>query len=77
VGIDSLPQIVPLDAPRATTPEKRVVTLTAYGRSTERTQVEVTLHVVGGRPYELDIWDGTSVETRGRMPDPATLTFDE
>jgi hypothetical protein len=51
------------------------VSITAYGRSATGTEIEVTLHLIEGRLYELEIWDGTWTQgqSRGEMPDPATL----
>jgi hypothetical protein len=53
--------------------------LTADGTSPSGVDVEVTLHVVFGQIYELEIWDGsmTNGESRGEVPDNSTLRYRE
>jgi hypothetical protein len=53
--------------------------LTADGLSAAGTDVEVTLHVIFGRMTELEIWDGSDRggESRGELPDVATLRYRE
>ena len=60
-------------------PSEAVVYITAYGESQEGISVQVTLHVIGGRLDELEIWDGwldLDGKSNGAVPDAATLSWD-
>jgi hypothetical protein len=53
--------------------------LTSDGTSPTGLDVEVTLHVVSGRIYELEIWDGAALDgkSRGELPQVETLVHRE
>ena len=69
-----LPALV-IEAEESPTGDPAYYSLTAHGRNNDAQDVQVTLHVTGGRVEELEIWSGAPGPTT--LPLPATLRYSE
>jgi len=78
VAIQTAPNSTPAPIVHPGYPRTDWVPLTAWGRSSEGTEIEITLHVVSGRLIELEIWDAwdSDRESKGELPELATLRHD-
>jgi hypothetical protein len=79
VGELSVPDEVPVAQLDADHPDVRYgedADVSAEGRSPDGRELDVVLHIVGGRLCELEVWAGTfGGDPRTELPDASTLKF--